>query len=65
LKTAFISRGMDSFTAEKQATAMIYNNVRRQAGMLAYNHIFWYVGLAFLGVIPLLLLLKKVRIDHP
>ena len=59
LKAALISRGIDSFTAEKQATAMIYNNVRRQAGMLSYNHIFWYVGLAFLGIIPLLLLLKR------
>jgi len=65
LKTALIYRGVDSFTAEKQATAMIYNNVRRQAGMLAYNHIFWYVGLAFIGVIPLLLLLKKSKIEHP
>lgn len=64
LKAVLISRGMDSFTAEKQATAMIYNNVRRHAGMLAYNHIFWYVGLAFLGVMPLLLLLKKTRIEH-
>lgn len=64
LKTALIYRGMDSFTAEKQATAMIYNNVRRQAGMLAYNHIFWYVGLAFIGVIPLLLLLKRPKIEH-
>jgi len=65
LKTTLICRGVDSFTAEKQATAMIYNNVRRQAGMLSYNHIFWYVGLAFIGIIPLLLLLKKNRIEHP
>jgi DHA2 family multidrug resistance protein len=65
LKAALINRGIDSFTAEKQATAMIYNNVRRQAGMLSYNHIFWYVGLAFLGIIPLLLLLKRPHLGHP
>ncbi|NVO00056.1 MAG: DHA2 family efflux MFS transporter permease subunit [Geobacteraceae bacterium] len=65
LKAALISRGVDSFTAEKQATAMIYNNVRRHAAMLSYNHIFWYVGIAFIAIIPLLFLLKKVRIDHP
>ncbi len=64
LKTALVYRGVDSFTAEKQATAIIYGNLRRNAGMLAYNHIFWYVGLAFIGIIPLLLLLKKVRIDQ-
>jgi DHA2 family multidrug resistance protein len=64
LKAALISRGIDSYTAEKQATAMIYSNLRRQAGMLSYNHIFWYVGLAFLGIIPLLLLLKRPNIGR-
>jgi DHA2 family multidrug resistance protein len=59
LKTALIYRGVDSFTAEKQATALIYNNIRRNAAMLSYNHIFWYVGLAFIAIIPLLLLLKR------
>ena len=29
--------------------------------MLSYNRIFWIVGLAFLVIIPLLLLLKKPR----
>jgi len=64
LKAALTARGMDVFTAEKQATAMIYNNLRRQAAMLAYNHIFWYVGLAFIGIMPLLLLLKRPRLDQ-
>lgn len=36
--------------------------VQRQAGMLAYNHIFWIVGLTFLGVVPFLLLLRKQKI---
>ncbi len=27
--------------------------------MLAYNHIFWLLGIAFLAVIPFLLLLKR------
>jgi hypothetical protein len=65
LKAALVARGMDVFTAEKQATAMIYNNLRRQAAMLAYNHIFWYVGLAFLGIMPLLLLLKRPQTGRP
>jgi DHA2 family multidrug resistance protein len=64
LKGALIARGSDAFTAEKQATAMIYANLRRQSAMLAYNHIFWYVGLAFLGIIPLLLLLKRPNVGH-
>jgi MFS transporter, DHA2 family, multidrug resistance protein len=50
---------VDAVAAEKDAIAIIYGTVRRQAAMLAYNRIFFVVGLAFLIIIPLLLLLKK------
>ncbi len=59
LKGALLSRGVDTVSADKQAMAMIYANVRRHAAMLAYNHVFWYVGLAFVGIIPLLFLLRR------
>ena len=59
LKSATIGRGMDAVAAEKDAIAIIYGTVRRQAAMLAYNRIFFVVGLAFLIIIPLLLLLKR------
>jgi len=58
VKQAVIARGI-SFNADNTALAMIYGTVRRQAGIQAYNHIFWVVGLAFIGIIPLLLLLKR------
>jgi DHA2 family multidrug resistance protein len=61
LKNAALSRGMDGVSAERFSLAAIEGIVRRQAGMLAYNRIFWIVGLAFLVIIPLLLLLKKPR----
>jgi DHA2 family multidrug resistance protein len=61
LKNAALSRGMDGVSAERFSFAAIEGIVRRQAGMLAYNRIFWIVGLAFLVIIPLLLLLKKPR----
>jgi MFS transporter, DHA2 family, multidrug resistance protein len=59
LKSASMARGMDAVAADKGAIAIIYGMVRRQAAMLAYNRIFFVVGLAFLVIIPLLLLLKK------
>ncbi|HEY5975006.1 MAG TPA: DHA2 family efflux MFS transporter permease subunit [Geobacteraceae bacterium] len=65
LKQALMGRGLDAASADASALSMIYGSVRRQAGMLAYNHIFWIVGLAFLGVMPLLLLLKKQRAETP
>lgn len=64
LKSALIARGIDPFTAENQALAMFYNNVRRHAAMLSYNHIFWYVGIAFLSIIPLLFFLKRPSLKH-
>jgi DHA2 family multidrug resistance protein len=63
LKQAAIARGIDAVTAEKTALAMMYGTVQRQSGMLAYNHIFWIIGIAFLVIIPFLLLLKKPT-DH-
>ena len=59
LKSATMARGMDAVAADKSALAIVYGSVRRQAAMLAYNRIFFTVGIAFLIVIPLLLLLKR------
>jgi DHA2 family multidrug resistance protein len=61
LKQAAMARGVDAATADKTALASVYGIVRRQAAMLAYNRIFWVVGIAFLIIIPFLLLLKKPR----
>ncbi len=59
LKGATMARGMDAVAAGKSALAIVYGTVQRQAYMLAYNRIFFIVGLAFLVIVPLLLLLKK------
>ena len=61
LKDAAMARGLDGVTADKMSYAALYGMVQRQAGILAYNHIFWIVGLVFLLVVPLLFLLKKPR----
>jgi DHA2 family multidrug resistance protein len=65
LKHATMARGMDAVAAEKTALAIIYGEVKRQSYMLAYNRIFFIVGLAFLIMIPLLLLLKKPQRHAP
>jgi DHA2 family multidrug resistance protein len=59
IKHAAMARGVDVVSADRTAMASVYGLVRRQAAMLAYNRIFWVIGLAFLFVIPFLLLLKK------
>lgn len=62
LKQGFMLRGFDAVTAHKASLAAIYGMVQREAGMLAYNHIFLIVGLTFLGVVPFLLMLRKQKI---
>ena len=57
----FASRGADSFTAEKQATAMLYHDVVGQAQVLAYADDFWMLAVLF-TVLPLVIpLMRRVR----
>jgi DHA2 family multidrug resistance protein len=63
LKQAAMAKGMDAVTAQNAAMEVIYLTVRRQAGILTYDYIFWLIGLAFLGTIPFLLLLRKPRLS--
>ncbi len=65
IKAGLIAKGMNPFAADKASLSAIYGIVRREAGILSYNRIFFIVGLAFLVIIPLLLLLKKQKIGAP
>jgi DHA2 family multidrug resistance protein len=60
LKQTLVNKGIAAATqADQTALGMMYSMVQRQAGSLAFNRIFFIVGLAFLSIIPLLLLLKR------
>jgi len=61
LQQLLVERGMEQVQAEKSALAMIYAQVHQQAATLAYNHVFFIVGLAFVVMIPMILLLKNQR----
>lgn len=61
LQQALIAKGLPAPQAAQSALEMVYGMVRKQAAALAYNRIFFIVGLAFLSIIPLLLLLKRPK----
>jgi DHA2 family multidrug resistance protein len=61
LKQAAIARGADAATAHSLSLEILSRIVRKEAGMMAYNYIFWILGLAFLLIIPTLLLLRRHR----
>ena len=59
----FLSQGSDSFTAQRQALAMLYRDTVGQAQVLAYVDDFWLLAILF-SIIPFFLpLMRRVRIE--
>jgi DHA2 family multidrug resistance protein len=58
---AIHSRGASLPDAAAQAHGMIYGSMLRQSGMLAYADAFAVMAVMFLTVVPLMMLMKKVR----
>jgi MFS transporter, DHA2 family, multidrug resistance protein len=57
----FGAQGSDSFTAQTRAMAMVYQEVTRQAQVLAFADDFWLLFVLFCGTLLLLPLLERVR----
>ena len=55
------SGGATSSDAALKAQGMIYGTMLRQSTMLAFADAFWFMATVFLLVIPLMLLIKKVK----
>ena len=60
--TRFMAQGADSFTAERRALSMLYQEVTKQAQLLAFADDFWILFLLFCGSLVLLPMLSRVRI---
>jgi MFS transporter, DHA2 family, multidrug resistance protein len=61
LQTKLVSAGSTAAHAAAQAHGMIYNTIQRQAAMLAFLDNFKMLGSVFLGVLPILLMMKKPK----
>ena len=60
----FISQGADSFTAGRQALALLYRRTTEQAQVLAYADDFWLISIVFLAVLPLIPLMRRVHAEQ-
>lgn len=59
----FVAQGADSFTAERRALAMLYQDTVGQAQVLAYADDFWLLAILF-SLIPLLApLMRRVHAE--
>src|SRR5882724_2656964 len=59
----FVARGSDTFTAERQAMAMLYRETMTQAQLLAYADDFWLLAAMFAAVPLLLPLMRRIRLE--
>jgi MFS transporter, DHA2 family, multidrug resistance protein len=57
----FRAHGADIFTAKKQALGMLYQEVQRQAQVMAFADDFWLLFLLFCSSLFLLPMLRRVR----
>jgi DHA2 family multidrug resistance protein len=51
--------GSSAATASQQAQTLLYGELQRQAAMLSFIDVFWILGALCLGMIPLVLIMKK------
>jgi DHA2 family multidrug resistance protein len=56
-----MAKGMDMYTATRQAYAAVFGMVQQQAAMVSFIGAFRLLGIMFLCVIPLILVMKKPR----
>jgi MFS transporter, DHA2 family, multidrug resistance protein len=59
LRSMFISRGFDPVTATHKAYGALFGMVQQQSSMISFNYIFGFMALVFLGMIPLILILRR------
>jgi MFS transporter, DHA2 family, multidrug resistance protein len=62
---ALRAHGSDAVSALHQAQALIYDRLQRQATMLDFIDVFWILGIACLGMIPLMFIIRTERHEAP
>ena len=61
----YMAQGADVTTAERRAVATVYQEVNRQAQLLAFADDFWVLFILFCATMLLLPLLHRVRMGSP
>lgn len=65
LQAGFMAKGFPLSVAKQQALAIVDKIVQGQAAILAFEDIFFIVGIFFICALPLLLLFRKPKIEKP
>ena len=62
---AIMAQGSSAADAARQAQGVLYGMVQRQAAMLGVVDAFWVLMWVFLGLLPVVLMMKKPKADGP
>ena len=57
----FVNHGADTFTANRQAMAMLYRETVTQANILSYADDFWFLLAVYSSVLLLIPFMRRVR----
>ena len=58
LTEMLVRKQIDPHTAQTKAMGLIEQTIEKQATMLAYNDIYWFMGWGFIFVVPFILVLR-------
>jgi DHA2 family multidrug resistance protein len=61
IRATLMARGVDAVTADKQAYAMVFGTVQRQAAIMSFNDAFFLLMILFLLMIPLVFVMRKPK----
>lgn len=59
IRYQLMARGSQAFSPDQQSYMVLFNLVRRQAGMLSFIDIYWLLGIMFLLLIPLVFFMRR------
>jgi DHA2 family multidrug resistance protein len=59
IRSMLMAGGSDLVTATKQAYAMLFGMVQRQAAIMSYNDVFFILTLLFAAMFPLIFLMRE------
>src|SRR6516225_386654 len=65
MQSWFMAHGTNPVDAMKKSMGAMYGMVQQQAALMSFVEAFWVIGVIFLGMLPLVLLLRNTREMHP
>jgi DHA2 family multidrug resistance protein len=64
IQAGFVARGSDVATAHRQALAVLHTFIAQQSAVIAFDYVFFLIGVVFFACLPLVVLMRQGRIGR-